>query len=373
MKFRYYEQYIVEGGKCIGIGEPIEENMKDFLKTKKSKGNTRLINLMRLAYNSIPSVMGGLPDEPEKLYMYFNRSYKEMPNKEVAKNVAISNLTKTYGPLGRNDFTKDENGVYVCNSFAFDVEWFIKQAKKIQRLYQAFKHYNGTTITERRLKKTKRYKEIEKKLYSIAAKEISNFVEKAFSDEPPTPKEIARNDAIGSKKDIDIEDFKEAFTDDEITYYKKESEKLKESPIDQKKVHSHKDDESLQNFLDALNDCMDNVRISISAYAIDGKTELRTNEYVPLNIFGAFALHIFDMYKKGMSMVTCEVCGVEKEMKKGSAPICNTCQNNRRQRKYSIKNSMKLGLSLDEIIEKHSRIPTSEVKKIYDEIINENK
>lgn len=355
MKFRYYEQYIVEGGKCIGIGEPVEENLKDFLKTQKSKGNTRLINLVRLSYNSIPSVMGEFPDEPEKLYLYFNWSYKEMPDKEVAKNIAISNLTKTYGPLGRNDFVKDENGVYVCNSFVFDPEWFIHQAKKTQRLYQAFRHYVGWK--QRKDESPKRFKEIQDRLSKMIIEHFADSIEAGIEPTKTT-----------------IDDFAEHFTKEEIEYKKKMS--IRYNNGEWRKivtVNEHKDKKSLDDFMAALNDCMDNVRVSISAYEINGKIELRTDEYVPLNVFGAVALHIFDMYKKGMSMVTCEVCGVEKEMKKGSVPICSTCQNNRRQRKYSIKNSVKLGLSLNEIIEKHKKIPANEVKVLYSEIINESK
>lgn len=142
------------------------------------------------------------------------------------------------------------------------------------------------------------------------------------------------------------------------------------------KKHSfndHKDRHSLDALLEVLSNCMDNVRASITAYSLhNGKIELKTDNYEPLNIFGAYALRIFDLYKKDMSMIDCLKCGAKTPMKNSGSRICSSCQNRIRQRKHSVRKSVEAGLSLDAALKKHAQIPVEDVKAFYNEIINEN-
>lgn len=135
---------------------------------------------------------------------------------------------------------------------------------------------------------------------------------------------------------------------------------------------SKKESEAARDeFLESLNDCMCNVRSTITAYSLhNGKIELKTDEYEPLNMFGVIVLFKFRNYKKKIHLIRCSVCGQEKEMKATNSPVCESCKNLKRQRRYEIKKSFQSGFTLEQTLEKHSRIPKDVVTELYNEVKN---
>lgn len=342
MKMKYYSQYAYKDGVYVGIGELIEVDTTS--KKQNDAHIKRQRNMSKLAQHRMPNPAAIFPRTFEEVVETFGLGEGE--------NVAVMNMAYNYGSLGRNDFEKDENGVYVCTKFHFDKDWFVKEVEKIQRLHAAFIHYVG--YKRRKNETPKRFNEIQDRLSNLITTHIIDSQQNGIE---PTK--------------FTIDDFTEHFTKEEIEYKKKMS--IRYNNGEWRKivtVNEHKDKKSLDDFMTALNDCMDNVRASISAYSVhSGKIELRTDEYEPLNIFGAHVLHLLDMYKKDMSMIKCKKCGTETTMKNNGSHICESCQNAKRQRKKYIRASIKQGLTLDEILKKHSKMDSEEVKEHYNNIM----
>lgn len=121
--------------------------------------------------------------------------------------------------------------------------------------------------------------------------------------------------------------------------------------------------------LEAINTCMHNVK---TVYSIDNSKDAGLKQkQVPMNIFGAMTLEFLDALKKDMAFVTCEECGDVKPMKRESSHICRRCQNASYQRKKNIKEDVKRGLSLEDILAKRKRMDKNEIIKMYNELKKE--
>lgn len=343
---KYYSQYAYKDGVYVGIGELIEVDTTS--KKQNDAHIKRQRNMSKLAQHRMPNPAAIFPRTFEEVIETFGLGEGE--------NVAVMNMAYNYGSLGRNDFEKDENGVYVCTKFHFDKDWFMKEVGKIQRLHAAFIHYVG--YKRRKVETPKLFNEIQDRLSNLITTHIIDSQQNGIE---PTK--------------FTIDDFAEHFTKEEIDYKKKTFVRYKKGEFSKVyTINDHKDDKSLKDFMNALNDCMDNVRASISAYSLhNGKIELKTDEYEPLNIFGAHTLHVLEMYKKDMGLITCIKCKKQTTMKGTGSHICESCQNAKRQRKKYIRASVKQGLSLGKILQKHSKMEQKEVIEHYNEIINENK
>lgn len=132
--------------------------------------------------------------------------------------------------------------------------------------------------------------------------------------------------------------------------------------IDIIKVSNKDNDVLKKEFLDSLNDCMDNVRL---LYVLDEKTDKLKTIHQPINIFGYAALKFLLFHQKKMNFYFCKMCDELNYMKRASSFICPNCQNKLKQRRKNIKDDFERGLSVEEVSQKRKSSSFEEIEKLY--------
>ena len=335
MKYAYHEYYVEQDGRYVGAGALIEEDVNKLFEQKRSKQYqlSRKGGMQRLAQGCLPHLKK----------VRFNGLHELLEAVSSVKGADVSTLSSVLGPLGANNFKKNENGVYVCDSFVFDKAWFEEQLQKVQTLHNAFTYYMG------------RIEETPPKSYRNAEDALKEHLLQVGKESPNASYEVWQEQATSR------------LTPNERRLLK-ELETNRDHICENVVVGAHRDTASTEKLLSALSDCMDNVR-TVMTQGRKWDKELRV-EYVPLNIFGVYVIDVLDAYKKDLHPTTCAKCEQPFFVKARSGGICDKCLLARRQRKLNVKRDIEKGKSLEDII-KSRRTSPEELTELYNEIVQE--
>lgn len=357
MKYAYYEYYVERNGRYVGAGELIEESSSKLFEQKRSKQFqlSRKASMQRLAECFLPH----LTKVPFK---DANELLEKVSN--GVEGTSISTLSYLLGPLGANNFKLNGNGVYVCSSFIFDLEWFEEQLVKIQALHRAYEYYMGKE--KQTFELPKRYENVRKTfnehLIKVSKESSVSLNFEQLKDENDTVREL-NNDLLSQWQ---LEAY-ERLTPQQQKLF---DEMPNKSEITTKTTGSHRDEKSKQQLLDAITLCMDNVRAVLKP-GYKTEKDIRV-EYEPLNIFGVYVISVIEAYKKNLGFVNCTKCGQPHYTMIRSGGVCEGCLRARRQRKINVKRDIQKGKSLEEIISSRRTSP-EELTELYNEIIGESK
>lgn len=380
LKIVLYEKYRREGNAekgfyYRGIGEKIENEAETYLK------NNYYADML-----FHPSVTE--PDEEMNVdfvdYYFSNYLSEKKRSKEITGSTEIAcivNFFEYLGPLGKNDFVK-EDGKYVCHGFKLDQAWFEDEYRKLQNLRESFYRYHGF-VTEvgiipqeyydLSIRQTGGLTAADNRIIWDCSDDQMEIGEKYYLNQDISQEEKKFFENMSLDKQIAIKNsiLGDPLTDEEEKRLAELFDKILGDGIYLSvNINAKKDEKTRERFLDALNDVMHNVR---TVRKWDEKNDVFDIEYVPVNCFGYFALKALRSIKTNQGYYNCTHCGLVELMKHESEKICKTCQNSRRQRKFAIRQDIKKGLSLNDILDKRTRMKKEEIIEHYNSIQNEIK